>query len=199
MSTVRLRITGRGLKTKVQPLVDDITKRISQRVQHFIYGYDGITLSQALQALFKAKGLMLGTVESCTGGYISHRITTDSGSSAYYAGSAITYTNKLKQKLLGVELNTLQKYGAVSEATVIEMAKGGLKLLGCDITISVSGIAGPTGGTEEKPVGTIWMCIADQHRHHAFKINASKDRQKNIEYAGNVALNAMRKFVLKWY
>lgn len=199
LSTVRIRITGHGERAAIQPIVDQFTKQISERINHLVYGYDGITISQALQNLFKAKGLMVGTIESCTGGYLSHRITTDSGSSAYYAGSAITYTNALKQKLLGVGPDTLKNHGAVSEETVIEMAKGGLSLLGSDITISISGIAGPTGGTEHKPVGTIWMCIADQYRHHSFKINASKDRAKNIEYAGNVALNALRKFVLKWY
>lgn len=199
LGSVRVRITGRGDLTQMKPKVDKITSEISTELGDIVYGFDDLSISQALMELCISKGLWLGAAESCTGGYISHRVTSDSGSSAYYKGSLVTYTNELKQQLLGVKGDTLQQFGAVSEQTVIQMAKGALKILDVDLVISVSGIAGPSGGSKDKPVGTIWMCIANECVHHAFKINATKDRSKNIEYAGNVGLNALRKFVLKNY
>jgi nicotinamide-nucleotide amidase len=130
---------------------------------------------------------------------LSHKITEVSGCSGYFMGTIVSYTNDLKQKLLGVKKETLIEHGAVSEQTVIEMANGALQLLEVDVAVSVSGIAGPTGGSESKPVGTIWICIANQFEHFAFKIQASKDRKKNIEYAATIALNNLRKFVARKY
>ncbi len=199
LGSVRVRVTGRGEINTIKSIVDHAINQMSAVLGDIVYALDGISLSQAIMQLCIEKNIWVGTAESCTGGFISHRITSDPGSSSYYVGSLVTYTNELKHQLLGVNNKTIEQFGAVSEQTVIEMANGGLKVLGSDIVISVSGIAGPSGGSEEKPVGTIWMCIANKKEHFAFRINATKDRKKNIEYAGNVALNALRKFILKHY
>lgn len=199
LGSVRVRITTKKANQTNRQLVDDLTQKVSLLLSDAVYGFDGVSLSKSLMDLCVSKHIMVGTAESCTGGYVSHLITQESGSSAYYAGSTITYTNQLKNRILGVKESTLAQFGAVSEQTVIQMAKGLLTVLNVDLAVSISGIAGPSGGTPEKPVGTIWLCVANSEHHHAFKINASKDRSKNIEYAGSMALNALRKFVLKHY
>jgi PncC family amidohydrolase len=105
------------------------------------------------------RGLTLATAESCTGGLVGHRITNISGSSAYYLGAAVTYSYQAKVDLLGVSWDTLNGYGAVSAETVMEMVAGARKAFGADIVVAISGIAGPTGGTPEKPVGTVWFAL----------------------------------------
>ena len=113
-----------------------------------------IILEEVLREHMHARSLKLVAAESCTGGLVSHRITNVSGSSEYYPGGIVTYSYEAKASLLGVSWDTLNTHGAVSEETVLEMARGARKLFDADIAISVSGIAGPTGGTPEKPVGT---------------------------------------------
>ena len=137
------------------------------------------------------------TAESCTGGYLAHRITSISGSSAYFMGSVIAYDNQVKINQLNVNESTLETHGAVSEQTVTEMVKGALELLQTDIAVSISGIAGPTGGTPDKPVGTIWIAVGDKNRIETHQLNLWKDRIKNIQYTSVRALNMVRKFLLK--
>ena len=109
----------------------------------------------------KERGLKLSLAESCTGGMIGSEITTMSGSSSFFLGSAVTYSNESKENILGVSKDSLIEYGAVSEAVAKEMALGSLKAYGSDVAASVTGIAGPDGGTSEKPVGTVWMAVTD--------------------------------------
>ncbi len=199
LGRVRIRLSTHGNSDNSISFINRLTEELVSGLGKVVYGVDETSLSQALMALCNEKKLTISTAESCSGGYIAYSITSDSGSSSYYLGSVVSYTNELKNKILGVSHKTLERYGAVSEQTVIEMATGALKVLNSDITISVSGIAGPTGGTPEKPVGTIWMCVANKEHHYAFKINASKDRLKNIEYTGIKALNALRLFILEHY
>ena len=137
------------------------------------------------------------TAESCTGGYIAHLITSVSGSSAYYTGSIISYANTVKENILSVQSATLATQGAVSEATVKEMAAGALAKLGADYAVAVSGIMGPDGGSEEKPVGTVWIAVADKESTETLKLNLRFDRQRNIEMTASNALNFLRKFILK--
>ena len=200
LGVVRLRvgIEGDDLKKNKENL-NNLVQQIESLIPELVYGYDEIKLEQTLMDLMIAKKLSLCTAESCTGGYISHRLTSFSGSSAFFKGGLIAYSNEIKKDELKVSAKTLLKHGAVSEETVIEMANGARKAFGTDVAIAVSGIAGPTGGTIEKPVGTIWLAISDQNLTETYKLQLGRNRLKNIEYTGNYALNALRRFVLAKY
>lgn len=127
---------------------------------------------------------------------MAHLITTVPGSSAYFPGTVVTYSYEMKTKLLGVKTETLTRFGAVSEETVCEMAQGALDTLGVDVAVAISGIAGPDGGTPEKPVGTVWMAVSDRERTVTQKHIFVRDRLKNIQLTGTYALNLVRKFLL---
>lgn len=142
--------------------------------------------------LLKERGLTIATAESCTGGFLAHKLTSIGGSSAYYQGSIVAYHNEVKVRELGVKPETLQQHGAVSEATVREMARNVRQKFGTDIGVATSGIAGPDGGTAEKPVGTIWIAYADKDRTVAKLLHFNKDRLLNIEYTAMAVLNLVR-------
>jgi len=137
----------------------------------------------------------LATAESCTGGLISHRITNLPGSSDYFIGGVIAYSNEVKQRLLNVDLQTLQEHGAVSEQTVIQMARGIRNLLNTDIGLSVSGIAGPGGGTEEKPVGTIWIGLSTLEGETAWRHFLHGNRTQIKERATEQALTHLENYL----
>lgn len=146
-----------------------------------------LTISKVkiLSELMSNKGLKLSLAESCTGGLISSIITSISGSSLFFLGSAVTYSNESKEKILGVSHNTLMMCGAVSSETAMEMAKGSLKIYGSDIAASVTGISGPNGGTKEKPVGTVWMAVTDgitviSYENH-FKGSRDEIRKQSVD------------------
>jgi len=191
---VKLRLTTKEAYEYSQKL-DAFVDRISERLGIKVYGYDNILLEEALKRDFEKAGLMLATAESCTGGFLGHRITSIPGSSSYFLGSIVCYSNDLKNKLLGVKSQTLKSHGAVSEETVLEMLEGVLNITGADIGVSVSGIAGPIGGTVEKPVGTIWMAWGNKENKKTRKLQLSKDRLKNIEYSSVAAMNSLRLFL----
>lgn len=196
IASVRLRITARGDDSlDLQHKVDIASQEVEHRLGDIVYGYDKTTLIQSVQNLCVREGLTVGTAESCTGGYLSHLITSEPGSSGYYQGSIVSYSNTLKQKLLGVKEETLRTHGAVSEPVVKQMVQGALRQLDVDIVMALSGVAGPTGGTNEKPVGTVCIAVGDQDRIVSKTILASKDRSKNIKYASNHALIMLRKFI----
>ena len=136
------------------------------------------------------------TAESCTGGYIAHLLTAIAGSSAYFKGGVVSYSNEVKEELLCVDAYTLKKFGAVSEETVKQMAEGVLHRVGTDYAIAVSGIMGPDGGSEDKPVGTVWVAIANKERTETKKLYFRFDRQRNIELTAINALNLLRIFIL---
>lgn len=147
-----------------------------------------ISLEELLHEYLHARRLRITTAESCTGGLVADRITNVSGSSEYFPGGIVSYSNEVKASLLGVSWTTLNTYGAVSEETVLEMARGAKKLFNADIAVSVSGIAGPTGGTPEKPVGTTWFGLStndgDWSRHFVW----DGDREQNKHYSSEAAL-----------
>ena len=145
-------------------------------------------LEEVLKDYMHARGFKLATAESCTGGLVSHRITNISGSSEYYPGGVVAYSYEAKASMLGVAWDTLNKHGAVSEETVLEMARGARKLFDADIAISVSGIAGPTGGTDEKPVGTTWVGLSTTDGEWARHFVWDGDREKNKHYSSDAAL-----------
>ena len=197
LGKVRLRLTGRGDDQQLlEAVLDRKVIEIENLIPDLIFGKDKEDLASAIGKLLLERELTLGTAESCTGGHIAHLITRIPGSSAYFQGSVVSYSNETKQRLLGVKPKTLESYGAVSEQTVLEMAEGAREPLGCDLAIAISGIAGPSGGSPQKPVGTIWMAVSDGKTHKTYKLQAGKDRLKNIQYASVVALNMIRKFLL---
>lgn len=146
--------------------------------------------------LLLAKGKTMCTAESCTGGYISHLITSIKGSSAFYDGSVVSYSYRAKEDLLQVDKTMLETKGAVSEEIVIQMAKGALKNIKSDYVIAVSGIMGPDGSMPDKPVGTVWIAVGNNDRIEAQKLHFRFDRARNIELTATNALNLLRKFIL---
>ena len=200
LAQVRLRITGTGSdKTGVEQSVASYTDRIAKRLGDMVYGYDDSSLPQELFTLCSRKNIKVATAESCTGGLIASKIVAVPGSSVYFQGGIVAYSNEIKTIILNVKSETLQSCGAVSETTVIERVDGAIGDLGVDGAVAVSGIAGPDGGTPEKPVGTIWICAGNKDSKSTFLVQAGKDRTKNIEIATIYALDLLRKFVLKHY
>jgi len=196
LGQVRLRLSGsHNDKEQLHKELDHYASLIKAALPELVFGEESDHLQAAVGRLLKERGLTISTAESCTGGYLAHLITTVPGSSAYFMGSIIAYDNRIKQQLLQVKLETLQEYGAVSEQTVIEMVKGAVQRLGTDIAVAVSGIAGPGGGTPEKPVGTIWMAVGNADSVNTRLLYAGKNRQKNIEYTASHALNFIRQYL----
>ena len=200
LGSVRLRITAFGDNQKnVDMLIEEKVQEIEALIPELIFGYEKQTLEEVVGNLLFQKGLTISTAESCTGGLLAHKITSIPGSSRYFVGSIIAYDNTVKTQMLGVQDNTIRKFGAVSEQTVLEMVDGVIKQIGSNIGISVSGIAGPGGGSPEKPVGTIWLAIGNEDLKETRKLQLGKDRIKNIEYTVVQGLNLIRQFVNKHY
>ncbi|HPG05875.1 MAG: CinA family nicotinamide mononucleotide deamidase-related protein [Saprospiraceae bacterium] len=195
LGRVRLRLTCRDAELP-EARFEQLKAEMEHLVKDYVFGYEGETLPEALGQLLLKQGKSLGLAESCTGGYLSHLITGIPGSSAYYNGGIVSYSNAFKEAMLGVSSDTLNTFGAVSRETVLEMVQGILKQPGVDVGIAISGIAGPDGGTPEKPVGTIWIAYGDKKSQHAVKILFTKSRLLNIEYAAYYSLNLLRKFLL---
>ncbi len=193
---VRLRLTIRGedpaaLDAELQQQFG----RLKTLVSEWMVTDEDISIQEAIGRLLQSKGKTLGTAESCTGGYIAHLITSIPGSSHYFKGSVVSYDNAVKTDTLHVDPATLQRDGAVSEATVKEMVRGALSVLNTDYAIATSGIMGPDGGTPEKPVGTVWIAVGDRQNIHTQKMSFRFDRQRNIELTATNALNELRKFI----
>lgn len=204
LGAVRLRLSGiweedptEQSANRLREQMDSLQSDLQALIPDLVFGYEDDTLQAVVGKLLQERGLQLGTAESCTGGYVAHQITLTPGASAWYPGSVVTYSYAMKTRMLGVRPDTLQQYGAVSEETVREMALGALERLGVDIALSISGIAGPDGGTPDKPVGTVWMAVASRERVVAQKHLFGRDRLKNIQLTGVYALNMVRKFLLE--
>ncbi|MEO1435344.1 MAG: competence/damage-inducible protein A [Bacteroidota bacterium] len=194
---VRLRLSGRSDQPELlQKEIDYYASGIEKAIPELIYGYGNTTLQEYIGQVLAERGLTLGTAESCSGGFIAHTITSVPGSSAYFQGSIISYSNAIKVAQLGVQEATLEAYGAVSEQTVAEMAKGAVERLGVDFAIATSGIAGPGGGTPEKPVGLIWTAVASKDRVVTREFRLGKKRLTNIQRTTIYTLNMLRKFLL---
>ena len=175
-----------------ESLFSDLRRQISQILGTHVYAQSEATLEEAVGQMLLERHYSLALAESCTGGYISHRLTRIAGSSAYYYGGAITYSNDAKIRFLGVKLETLEKHGAVSRETALEMSRGIRDKTGASIGFSVTGIAGPEGGSPEKPVGTVWMSIDCDHCHEARLFQFYGDRERVIVGASQAALNWLR-------
>jgi nicotinamide-nucleotide amidase len=196
IGSVRLRLSSISDRDTTEE-VEHHVGLIRERLGKLVYGMDKDSIEGSLLDLYKTKNLSIGTAESCTGGLVAHRLTSVPGSSQVYQGSIVSYSYALKESLLNVSQATLQEHGAVSEETVVEMLDGLLESLKVDVGVAISGIAGPGGGTTDKPVGTIWMAWGSRNNKKTKLLNLSKDRRHNIQYTSVAALNALRLFALE--
>jgi nicotinamide-nucleotide amidase len=189
LGQVRLRLSASGPDEAIlKSQVEVFAQQIIVRLKEYVISEDDIALEKAVLNKMGLKGLTLSTAESCTGGYIAHLITKHPGSSSVYVGGAVAYAYELKESILGVQAETLATYGAVSEQTVKEMAQGAILHFNTDISVAVSGIAGPDGGTEDKPVGTVWIAVATPEKVVARLYNFGNKRLQNIERSASAAL-----------
>lgn len=155
------------------------------------------SLSEQLGELLRSKGLLMGTAESCTGGRIANMITLVAGSSDYFVGGVVSYGNEVKQNVLGVSKDSLLRHGAVSREVVEQMALGAIRTLGCDCSVATSGIAGPGGGTPEKPVGTVWIAAAWKDKVVSECYHFGTMRAENIQSAADAALTMLLELLKK--
>ncbi len=200
LGEVRLRISAFANNGQTQEdlekEVQEVSNNIHEVLNDIVYSHEDISIQEALGNTLKEKGKTLALAESCTGGNIMANIVQIAGSSSYFEGGMVAYSNEIKMQKLGVKQNTLETHGAVSEQTVREMVEGAIAYFGVDVALSVSGIAGPSGGTKEKPVGTIWLAVGNAQKIETSVLRLGKNRQKNIEYTTKRALNMLRMFVL---
>jgi nicotinamide-nucleotide amidase len=189
LGQVRLRLSGQGYDEKqLSDEIEQYAAKIIERVGEHIAAEEDIALEKAILNFMAERGLTLSVAESCTGGYISHLFTQHPGSSKVFFGGAVSYSNQLKESILGVKDETLQQYGAVSEETVTEMAEGALRNFKSDYAIAVTGIAGPDGGMPDKPVGTVWIAVALAQKTVRKKFTFGSKRLQNIERSASAAL-----------
>jgi nicotinamide-nucleotide amidase len=195
---IKLRLTGTGAdKSRIEESVEEQVKKLYAIIPDLIYGENEESLEMVIGRLLRDKKKTLCTAESCTGGNIAHMITSVPGSSDYFKGSVVAYANSIKTELLGIDGKVIRKNGAVSEPVVTAMAEGARRLLKADFAVATSGVAGPAGGTEEKPVGTLWTAVASESGTIAEKHTLGTDRIINITRFTNVALNMLRKQIIR--
>jgi nicotinamide-nucleotide amidase len=194
---IKLRLTGIGTDQKfLVSLIEAQVDKLYKIIPEYIYAENEESFEMVIGRLLKDRNATLCTAESCTGGKIAQLITSVPGSSAYFKGSVIAYDNSIKTKLLDVPEDIIKKNGAVSKEVVERMATGARKLLEADYSVATSGIAGPEGGTEEKPVGTIWISVATEKKTVSEKYVFGNDRIVNIKRFSLAALNLLRKQII---
>jgi nicotinamide-nucleotide amidase len=184
-------------KPELESLVENEIQKLLQIIPNNIFGYNNETMAEVIGRLLISKNQKLAVAESCTGGYISHLITSVPGCSDFYNGSVTAYSNQVKENILGVSHKTLDEFGAVSEQVAKEMAVGAREVLNADFAVATTGIAGPGGGTEEKPVGTIWIAVASEKNVIALKFVFGDNRERNILRSSQTALQLLRRVILK--
>lgn len=192
-SQIRLRLSAYDIKSDSEEAeIDRRFKELERMIPEYFIGYENDTVASATAALLRKAGATLAVAESCTGGALSASFTSMAGASDYFLGGVVSYSNDVKANVLGVSRDTLERYGAVSEETALEMADGVRRLCGADYALSTTGIAGPTGGSEDKPVGTVWIGLATPNGTTARKFVFSKLRPQNIERFATAAANMLR-------
>lgn len=195
-STVRLRFSARGQDaSSLESELEEIGHRLKEMIPEYLLADEDIRIQEVIGRLLAEKQLTVGTAESCTGGFMAHLITSQAGSSAYFMGSVIAYSNEVKMRELGVDERTLAAHGAVSRETVLEMANGLKSKFKVDYAIASSGIAGPGGGTETKPVGTVWLAVAGPDGSIAKDYLLYGERQQIIERSAMLGLDLLRKAI----
>jgi nicotinamide-nucleotide amidase len=188
---VKLRLTSYNGEDRAAE-IDALFSVIEDKFPQFVFGKEEDSLPLVVGRILSANGMSIGTVESCTGGGLAESIVSVSGASAYFKGSFVTYNDELKNRLVGVSNENLSTFGAVSREVVEQMAQNGLDLLGVDVCISTSGIAGPEGGSLEKPVGSVWIAVARKGSVVSRKFQFGDHRERNIQMTVLTALNLVR-------
>ncbi|MEP6750548.1 MAG: nicotinamide-nucleotide amidohydrolase family protein, partial [Bacteroidota bacterium] len=195
---VRLRLTGTaGDAAMIAPLVQMQFEALKKLLPDVMITDKDEPMEKVIGKLLLDRKKTMATAESCTGGYIAHRITVNAGSSEYFKGSIVSYSNEVKEELLGVPHDYFVTVGAVSEEVVKDMIKGVLNEIKADYAIAVSGIMGPGGATPEKPVGMVWVAVGNKEKITAQLFNFRFDRERNIEITAMNALNLLRKFIIE--
>ena len=191
---VRLRLDGRHPDREfLQKTIDNEIDKLSQLIGEFIFGYDETPIAEAVLDKLKAVGKTLSSAESCTGGTIAKMITAIPGSSEVFKGTVVSYATSVKEEVLGVNHADVEKYTVVSQQVAEQMAAGVRALLKTDYAVATTGVAGPSGGTDENPVGTVWIAVAGPNGVVSKKCNFGKDRGNNIERASITALEMVRR------
>ncbi len=193
LGEVKLRLTGfSNSSSHLESEINELIEKLKPLAGDYIYGYGDESIEVAIGKMLRERKLTLSMAESCTGGYLSHLITSVPGCSDYFLGSMVPYAYEIKMRQLGVKPEVLEKYGAVSEPTIIEMANIVRAKFNTDIGVATSGIAGPGGATPEKPVGMVWIAYSDKHHTVTKKLQISSDRAINIKMASAAVLNLIR-------
>ena len=194
---VRLRLSGYGTdQSELEAEIDRQVKKLLGIIPENVFGFDNDNLGLVIGRLLKESSRTLAVAESCTGGKIAHFITSNPGSSAYFKGGVVAYSNEIKNKLLDVSSEIIETFGAVSQQVAEAMAKGAQKVLNSDYSVATTGIAGPDGGTEEKPVGTVWIAVAGPSGIISKKYIFRHNRERNIIRTTHTALNMLRTLIL---
>lgn len=199
LGMVKLRLTARGRNgEKLDPMLEKLGRELMSLLPDIVY-YSGtdekMSISKAVGQMLLENKARLATAESCTGGKIAADITAIPGASHYFEGSVVAYSNRVKEKLLGVRPETLETHGAVSEQTVKEMAEGVRQRMGTEYALAVSGIAGPEGGSPEKPVGTVWTAIASPEGVQTKLLHLGGGRREIIQLTSNLTLHLLRRSI----
>lgn len=196
---VRLRLTATGTDDALlnRELAEQVAK-VMPLIEKNVFGFDNDELETVIGRLLTDRKLTLGIAESCTGGYVSAQITKVPGSSAYFQGSIVSYSNAVKMRQLGILPDTLTQYGAVSEETIRQMAEGVRRVLGTSVGLATSGIAGPDGGTPDKPVGTVWIACATNQRTVTRLLKLGQYRDQNIQLTATYVLNMLREELISF-
>jgi nicotinamide-nucleotide amidase len=193
LGEVKLRLTGFGDNAQsLEREINILAEKLLPLAGEYVYGYGDEPIEVVIGKMLRDRKLTLSMAESCTGGYLSHLITSVPGCSDYFLGSMVPYAYEIKMRQLGVKPEVLEKYGAVSEQTIIEMANIVRAKFNTDIGVATSGIAGPGGATPEKPVGMVWIAYSDKHQTVTKKLQISQDRAINIRMASMAVLNLIR-------
>tara|TARA_R110002050_G_scaffold300641_1_gene471147 strand:+ start:14272 stop:15528 length:1257 start_codon:yes stop_codon:yes gene_type:complete len=194
---IRLRLSAYG--NQMESLQQEVARQIDQLkllIPEHIFGYNSDSLAGVTGHLLVKAGATLGIAESCTGGMIAHMFTTNSGSSAYLKGGIVAYSNEVKVGILGVKSETLEAHGAVSKEVALEMAQGVQQSLNTDYAVATTGIAGPDGGTAEKPVGTVWIAVISKQNIKLERYTFAHNRERNILRSSQAAINLLRQLLL---
>lgn len=193
---VRLRLTVTGkCAEKANELLDVQTALLREKIGDHIFGYDDLSIEKVIGDLLREKGQTVSTAESCTGGNIARLLTSVPGSSDYFRGTLVAYSNEVKTSSLGVASDLIEKHGAVSREVVEAMARGAMQLLGSDVSMATSGIAGPNGGTDEKPVGLVWIAVASADRVYSREFRFGGHRELVIEQSSIMAIGLLYKLL----
>jgi nicotinamide-nucleotide amidase len=194
--SVRLRLTATGDdRDKLERELEHESGLLKDLVKEWLVIDEDLNMQQAVGKFLKERKQTVGTAESCTGGYIAHLLTMDAGASSNYKGSVVSYDNKVKEDILGVDGKIIESKGAVSEEVVRQMVSGALDSLKTDYALATSGIMGPDGGNENKPVGMVWIAVGNKKRIEAKEFHFRFDRLRNIEQTSLAALDMLRKFI----